>query len=81
MEDIPPVILKKKGVPSLIFDRVIANSMIEDMHYERWNLFSKLISKFNYIQKYGIFIEYFRWPIFIKFGMQVVDQGLRFPLA
>ena len=32
-----------------IFDGVIANSVIQNMHYEKINLLSKLISKF-YIQ-------------------------------
>ena len=36
---------------STIFDGVIANFVIQNMHYEKLNLLSKLISKF-YIQSH-----------------------------
>ena len=52
---------------STIFDGVIANSVIQIMHYEKLNLLSKLISKF-YIQLH----------IIIKVGISTVsvDQCL-----
>ena len=47
--DIPPVIWYKYYVTRTIFDGVIANSVIQNMNYEKLNILSKLISKF-YIQ-------------------------------
>ena len=36
----------KNYVSSTIFDRIIANSVIQNMQYKKLNLLSKLISKF-----------------------------------
>ena len=39
--------MTENGIVSTIFDRVIANSVIQSMHYKNLNLLSKLTPKFD----------------------------------
>ena len=59
---------------SIIFDGVIEKFVIQNMHYEKLNLLSKLISKFYIKFHITVWISNsFRWSVFIKFYMQVED--------
>ena len=61
-------------VCSTIFDWVIANYIVQTMHYKKLYLLSKLISKYDIQLHKKLENSYsFRWSIFTKLGMEVED--------